>query len=159
MFAVDLDSTASTDQISSRTLVTGKFSFLAHGFFLASIQKLHMRFVQWITSRKAARSSEIFALRVFRRKLLSALVLALWSATVSFADASALLSRSVPAGCYCRCMQSHGRGGCTKICYTSKRASRWRANTCTKPRINHPSENPGAGPRYRRSDRAERASR
>jgi hypothetical protein len=47
--------------------------------------------------------------------------------------------------------------GCVKMC---KRGSvtRWGASTCAKPRIKPPAENPGAGPRFPRSDRAERAS-
>jgi len=99
------------------------------------------------------------AIPMLGRKIPSALLIALCFATASFADASALLSRSVTVECYCRCTESHARAGCIKICRTAKRSSRWGATTCAKPRIKTRSENPGAGPRYRRSDRAERASR
>jgi len=87
-----------------------------------------------------------------------ALAFALAAAMSLFANTPGLLRRASPPACYCRCSQSHARAGCVKMCETRKRATRWGASTCAKPRIKPPAENPGAGPRFPRSDRAERAS-
>jgi hypothetical protein len=81
------------------------------------------------------------------------------TATTLLGDTPGLLRRATPAACYCGCSQSHGRTGCIKLCDRPRRASRWSATNCAKPRIKTPGENPGAGPRFPRSDRAERASR
>jgi hypothetical protein len=75
------------------------------------------------------------------------------------ANTTGALRHVTPAGCYCGCSQSQARAGCAKMCETPKRASRWGATTCAKPRIKLPKESPGIGPRFARSDRAERASR
>jgi len=87
-----------------------------------------------------------------------ALVFALAAAMSLFANTPGLLRRASPPACYCKCSQSHARAGCVKMCEARKRATRWGASTCAKPRIKPPAENPGAGPRFSRSDRAERAS-
>ena len=80
-------------------------------------------------------------------------------AQIVFADTPGILRSAIPPACYCRCSQSHARAGCSRMCETRKRTARSSAATCAKPRIKLPSENPGAGPRFARSDRAERASR
>jgi len=87
-----------------------------------------------------------------------ALAFALVAAMNLFANTPGLLRRASPPACYCGCSQSHARAGCVKMCQTRKRATRWGVSTCAKPRIKPPGENPGAGPRFPRSDRAERAS-
>ena len=96
---------------------------------------------------------------VLSAQFTTALALTLIGATTLLADTPGALRHVTPAGCYCRCTQSHARAGCAKMCETPKRAARWGANSCAKPRIKLPKENPGAGPRFPRSDRAERASR
>lgn len=63
-----------------------------------------------------------------------------------------------PAGCPCRCNQGKTHAGCSRMCDAPRRASRWGANSCAKPRIKPPAETPGAGPRLPRPARAERAS-
>jgi len=75
------------------------------------------------------------------------------------ADTPGMLRRVAPAVCYCGCNQSHVRAGCARMCVTSRRVSHWSVTSCAKPRVKPPSENPGAGPHFPRSDRAERASR
>jgi len=95
----------------------------------------------------------------FSLRCVLALGLALIAAVASMADTSGMLRRAAPAGCQCDCSQSHAHAGCTKMCRPRRRASRWAAVTCVKPRIKIPAETPGAGPRFPRSDRAERASR
>jgi len=85
--------------------------------------------------------------------LFLATTLALW------ADTPGMLRRVAPAACYCGCNQSHARAGCARMCVTSRRVSHWNVTSCAKPRVKPPYENPGAGPHFPRSDRAERASR
>jgi len=87
-----------------------------------------------------------------------ALAFALAAAMNLFANTARPLRRASPPACYCGCSQSHARAGCVKMCEIRKRATRWGASTCVKPRFKPPAENPGAGPRFPRSDRAERAS-
>jgi hypothetical protein len=66
--------------------------------------------------------------------------------------------RTVPvAGCYCGCERTAGAGSCVKMCDLPKYSSRWWATSCKKPRALAPKENPGAGPRLRHADHAERA--
>jgi hypothetical protein len=86
------------------------------------------------------------------------LALVLSSALSAAADTPGMLRQVTPSSCYCGCNQSHARAGCTRMCDTRKHASRWGAVSCAKARIKPPGDNPGAGPRFRRSDRAERAS-
>jgi len=96
---------------------------------------------------------------LFSLRCVLALGLVLTAVVGSVADTPGMLRRAAPAGCRCDCSQSRAHAGCTKMCQTSRRASRWAAAACVKPRITIPAETPGAGPRFPRSDRAERASR
>ena len=95
---------------------------------------------------------------ILRRCALT-LGLALTLVINSAANTPEMLRRAVPTACRCGCNESQANGGCIKMCQTSRRASRWAANSCAKPRIKIPAATPGAGPRFPRSDRAERASR
>ncbi|HSC46076.1 MAG TPA: hypothetical protein VLC94_09605, partial [Candidatus Acidoferrum sp.] len=63
-----------------------------------------------------------------------------------------------PSACSCKCMQGQTHAGCSRICDTQRRASRWGANSCAKPRLRKPVDNHGAGPRLPHPPRAERAS-
>jgi len=94
----------------------------------------------------------------FSRWAAIAFGLAVISAT-SLADTPGLLRRATPASCYCGCSHAQAHAACIKMCESPKRAARWGAASCAKPRIKPHADNPGAGPRIPRSDRAERASR
>jgi hypothetical protein len=95
----------------------------------------------------------------FSRRWMLALGLALVAAMSSVADTPGMLRRAGSARCPCVCGESRAHAGCTKMCETGRRASRRAAVTCIKPRIKIPAETPGAGPRFPRPGRAERASR
>ena len=69
-----------------------------------------------------------------------------------------LSSPAHPSACSCKCMQGQTHAGCSRICDTQRRASRWGANSCAKPRLRKPVDNHGAGPRLPHPPRAERAS-
>ena len=94
----------------------------------------------------------------FSRQVAIGFGLAVIGATGLLADTPGLLRRATPASCYCGCSRAHAQA-CIKMCENPKRAARWGAANCAKPRIRPHGDNPGAGPRFPRSDRAERASR
>ncbi|HEY4980044.1 MAG TPA: hypothetical protein VII25_12830 [Candidatus Acidoferrum sp.] len=75
-----------------------------------------------------------------------------------WADTSSRVRAVTPGGCYCGCAQSKTSAGCGKMCELPKYASRWWAVSCAKPRTKTPTENPGAGPHFPHTPRAERAS-
>ena len=133
---------------SPRTLVTKSFSFSGHRFFF-QLRRTCLMAAPVIGSRKLP----------FLLRAAVVFLCGLAIATALLADTPGLLRRANPAACYCGCSQSQGRAGCIKMCDRPRHASRWSATSCAKPRIKTPGENPGAGPRFPRSDRAERASR
>jgi hypothetical protein len=102
-----------------------------------------------------------FLRRLRRLTIWVSLDLALFAGALALstsADTRGQLSKTNVGGCYCGCAQAKTSAGCTKMCELPKYASRWWAVSCTKPRVQLPAENPGAGPHYPHKPRAERAS-
>lgn len=95
---------------------------------------------------------------VFRRcALLTAT--ALLVAAAAFSDTPASLRGGVhPAACACKCNEGRTHAGCSKLCDSARRAARWSAASCAKPRFRKPVDSKGAGPRLPHPPRAERAS-
>jgi hypothetical protein len=96
--------------------------------------------------------------QVLQRGLLL-LALAAPSSIQLQADTSSRIQTQRTAGCYCHCVVSGARSGCTKMCELPKYASRWWATSCARPRKQAPAENPGASPRLPHPSRAEHARR
>ena len=99
--------------------------------------------------------------RLRRLAIWATLDLALFASALavsSWADTSGQFRKPTVGGCYCKCAQSKTGAGCAKMCELPKYASRWWAVSCAKPRVQAPVDNPGAGPHYPRTPRAERAS-
>jgi len=67
------------------------------------------------------------------------------------------LRSSTVGTCYCHCAEARAHRSCVKMCDSAKYSVRKRAASCVKPRLRLPAENHGAGPRYPRLGRAERA--
>jgi len=100
--------------------------------------------------------AKIMSRRIFWRTCLFGAAFLACSLTL-LADTPALL-RKVPAGgCFCRCEESHRRGGCVKLCDSKRFASRWWAIKCAKPHMHTPANNSNAGPRFPHPGRAEHA--
>jgi len=83
----------------------------------------------------------------------------LLSATPAAADTPGSLRGGARlSACACKCNEGRTHAGCSKMCDPSRRANRWGATTCAKPRLRKPVDNNGAGPRLPHPPRAERAS-
>ncbi|HUE57072.1 MAG TPA: hypothetical protein VMO76_14655 [Candidatus Udaeobacter sp.] len=91
-------------------------------------------------------------------KKLFSLGIILLTCSISLLANTPGMLRSLPSGgCYCRCSESHQRGGCVKLCDSKRYASRWWAKKCVKPHMQTPTDNPNAGPRFPHPGKAEHA--
>ena len=94
------------------------------------------------------------------RRYAGAISYLLLFAAISSADTPGSLRGGVhAAACACNCNEGRTHVGCSKVCDSARRAARWGATTCAKPRLRKPADNNGAGPRLPHPPRAERASR
>jgi len=98
-----------------------------------------------------ARSSHQFSLCRYVVAITSALLFA----TIAIADTPGSLRGGVrAAACACKCNEGRTHAGCSKMCDSPRRTTRWGATTCAKPRLRKPGDNNGAGPRLPHPPRA-----
>jgi len=94
----------------------------------------------------------------FLRNIIATTAALLFAAT-AFADTpGSLRGGAYATACACQCNEGSTHAGCSKVCDSPRRATRWGATTCAKPRLRKPVDNNGAGPRLPHPPRAERAS-
>ncbi len=79
--------------------------------------------------------------------------------TTLFADVPSRLQTVPTPACSCPCHEATARHGCTKLCDAKRRATRWLATSCMKPRFRPPQDKSGAGPHFAHPPHAEHAQR
>jgi len=119
----------------------------AIGFSRESLQNAGMRRTPgYPTSKKL----------LWRLLLAAGSILAISWSLLADAPAGGFKAQAVDA-CYCHCAKTKGMRSCVRMCELPKYATRWWAVSCTKQRGHAMHDNPGAGPRLKHRDRAERA--